>query len=192
MRRLKLYSHLMTIFFLTLAMGCVGHSVFFDPSHVPLVDLQGDALQRYQNDVRMCQQQVLKLYEGKTDTRNQDREFRECLIKKGYVLLSWNAPVVLCRVEVQRTTLSSASMTPMSFWPLCVQPKIQQRTNLFVRNVNPQTYKPSCSNTWGFFLEKADANAVQTNLACASKESHPFFQYLNTLSFFFVIQRYLI
>lgn len=80
--------HLVTLPFLVMTAGCLGYSSFGDVSHIPLVDLPNNGLHQYHQDVRLCQNQVLKLYEGKTDPRNQDREFRECLINKGYVLLS--------------------------------------------------------------------------------------------------------
>lgn len=67
---------------------CFGCSALVDVTHVPMVDLQGDGLHRYRQDVSLCQKQVMKLYEGRTDARNQDREFRACLINRGYVLLS--------------------------------------------------------------------------------------------------------
>lgn len=73
---------------LVIMTGCVGYSALHDVSHIPLVNLHGDELKRYHQDLKLCQQQVLKQFEAKSDARNQDREFRACLINKGYVLLS--------------------------------------------------------------------------------------------------------
>lgn len=63
-------------------------SVATDVFQTPHVNLKGEAFKRYQNDAQTCQQEIIQLYKTKADSRNKNIEFRECLIKKGYVLLS--------------------------------------------------------------------------------------------------------
>jgi hypothetical protein len=63
-------------------------SVANDVFQTPHVNLKGEEFKRYQNDAQMCQQEIIQLYKTRVDSRNKNIEFRECLIKKGHVLLS--------------------------------------------------------------------------------------------------------
>ena len=57
-------------------------------SYVPDVNLKGDARRLYQQDVAICQKQILQQYGDKHTTNNAIVDLRRCLIDKGYVLLS--------------------------------------------------------------------------------------------------------
>lgn len=57
-------------------------------NYVPDVNLKGDERQRYDQDLGICQQQILKQYGDKYTTNNAIIDLRRCLIDKGYVLLS--------------------------------------------------------------------------------------------------------
>lgn len=60
----------------------------YDVLLIPDVNLKGQELQRYQNDVQTCQKEIIQIYKNKLDSRNKMIDFRECLIRKGYLLLS--------------------------------------------------------------------------------------------------------
>ena len=69
--------------------ACVSqNSVASDVLQIPHVNLKREAFKRYQNDAQACQQEIIQMYKTKVDVRNKNIDFRECLIKKGYVLLS--------------------------------------------------------------------------------------------------------
>lgn len=87
MRLTKAILHLTGIVCSMMAVGCVNTSTLQDELHVPLVNIQDGQRQRYMQDVQQCREQALKLYEGKADKRNQNRDLRACLISKGYVLM---------------------------------------------------------------------------------------------------------
>jgi len=57
-------------------------------NYVPDVNLKGDARRQYDQDVAICQQQILQQYGDKYITNNAIIDLRRCLIDKGYVLLS--------------------------------------------------------------------------------------------------------
>jgi hypothetical protein len=54
----------------------------------PYVMLQGDALRQYQADVVVCQKQIMAQYGDRYASNNAIIALRQCLISKGYVLLS--------------------------------------------------------------------------------------------------------
>lgn len=88
MKLFKCIQHFASNCALMLAAGCAYPSPFNNVSHIPQVELKGDDLRRYHDDVRVCQSQVMRRNVGKSDKRNQDRKFRECLINNGHMLLS--------------------------------------------------------------------------------------------------------
>jgi hypothetical protein len=55
---------------------------------VPDVNLTGEALKVYHGDVATCQRQIIQQYGNKYASNNAVVDMRQCLIKKGYVLLS--------------------------------------------------------------------------------------------------------
>jgi len=55
---------------------------------VPDVNLTGEALKAYYDDVATCQRQIIQQYGDKYTNNNAVIDMRQCLIKKGYVLLS--------------------------------------------------------------------------------------------------------
>jgi len=57
-------------------------------NYVPDVSLKGDARRQYDQDVAVCQKQILQQYGDKYVTNNAIIDLRRCLIDKGYVLLS--------------------------------------------------------------------------------------------------------
>lgn len=56
--------------------------------YVPQVMLTDADRQRYADDVDQCRTQVFSEYKDKHDIRNINTDFRACLLRKGYVLLS--------------------------------------------------------------------------------------------------------
>ena len=56
--------------------------------HIPAVNLQGEALKKYQSDAASCQSELLKRYGERYGSNNAITDMRKCLIDKGYVLLS--------------------------------------------------------------------------------------------------------
>ena len=56
--------------------------------YVPDVNLKGDARRQYDQDVVICQKQIMQQYGDKYVTNNAIIDLRRCLIDKGYVLLS--------------------------------------------------------------------------------------------------------
>jgi hypothetical protein len=56
--------------------------------HVPDVNLSGEALKTYHDDVATCQRQIIQQYGDKYTANNAIIDVRQCLIKKGYVLIS--------------------------------------------------------------------------------------------------------
>ena len=59
-----------------------------DEIYVPQVTLTAADRQRYTEDVDQCRSHVFSEYKGKHDIRNINTDFRACLLRKGYVLLS--------------------------------------------------------------------------------------------------------
>ena len=57
-------------------------------NYVPDVNLKGDERRKYEEDVAICQNQILKQYGSKYTSNNAIIDVRHCLIQKGYVLLS--------------------------------------------------------------------------------------------------------
>jgi hypothetical protein len=57
-------------------------------NYVPDVNLKGEALKTYYDDVATCQRQIIQQYGNKYTTNNAIADVRQCLIKKGHVLLS--------------------------------------------------------------------------------------------------------
>ncbi len=57
-------------------------------NHAPYVALQGDDLRKYKADLVVCQKKVLSKYGDRYASNNAIIALRECLIAKGYVLLS--------------------------------------------------------------------------------------------------------
>ena len=57
-------------------------------NYVPDVNLKGDARLQYEQDVALCQKQIVAKYGDKYVTNNAITDLRRCLIDKGYVLLS--------------------------------------------------------------------------------------------------------
>lgn len=57
-------------------------------NYVPDVNLKGDDRLRYEQDVAICQKQILKQYGDNYGSNNAVTDLRRCLIEKGYVLLS--------------------------------------------------------------------------------------------------------
>jgi hypothetical protein len=56
--------------------------------HIPAVNLQGEALKKYQLDAASCQSELLKRYGERYGSNSAITDMRKCLIDKGYVLLS--------------------------------------------------------------------------------------------------------
>jgi hypothetical protein len=57
-------------------------------NYIPDVDLKGDQRRQYEEDVAICQRNILMQYGEKFTTNNAITDLRRCLIDKGYVLLS--------------------------------------------------------------------------------------------------------
>ena len=57
-------------------------------NYVPDVNLKGDERRKYEEDVAICQNQIIKKYGDKYISNNAIIDVRQCLIQKGYVLLS--------------------------------------------------------------------------------------------------------
>jgi hypothetical protein len=57
-------------------------------NYVPDVNLTGEALKAYYDDVATCQRKIIQQYGDKYTNNNAVIDMRQCLIKKGYVLLS--------------------------------------------------------------------------------------------------------
>jgi hypothetical protein len=57
-------------------------------NYVPDVNLKGEERRKYEEDVALCQKQILKQYGDKYISNNAIIDVRQCLIQKGYVLLS--------------------------------------------------------------------------------------------------------
>ena len=55
--------------------------------YVPQVQTES-SLNQYKKDANACRSNTLKAYVDKNDARNINRDFRACLIEKGYKLLS--------------------------------------------------------------------------------------------------------
>jgi hypothetical protein len=55
---------------------------------VPDVNLKGEALKTHHDDVATCQRQIIQKYGDKYTANNAIIDVRQCLINKGYVLLS--------------------------------------------------------------------------------------------------------
>ena len=75
----------------TLLAGCSqlsGSIPIHNGNYVPDVNLQGEELNKYYNDVGLCQREILNRYGPKSDSNNAITDLRHCLINKGYVLLS--------------------------------------------------------------------------------------------------------
>jgi len=66
----------------------LGTSIINNGNAVPDVNLKGDARRQYEQDVAICQKQILQQYGDKYVTNNAITDLRRCLISKGYVLLS--------------------------------------------------------------------------------------------------------
>lgn len=57
-------------------------------NYIPDVNLQGEALQKYREDVAICQRALIKRHGDQYSANHAVTELRRCLIDKGYVLLS--------------------------------------------------------------------------------------------------------
>ena len=57
-------------------------------NYVPDVNLKGEERRKYEEDVGLCQKQILKQYGDKYISNNAIIDVRHCLINKGYGLLS--------------------------------------------------------------------------------------------------------
>lgn len=83
--------HLLCICLLILS-GCATNLGFDLPiingNYVPDVNLKGDARRQYEQDVAICQKQIVAKYGDKYVSNNAITDLRRCLIDKGYVLLS--------------------------------------------------------------------------------------------------------
>ena len=55
---------------------------------MPDVNLKGDALKTYHEDVATCQKQIFQQFGDKSTSNNAITAVRLCLINKGYILLS--------------------------------------------------------------------------------------------------------
>jgi hypothetical protein len=80
------------IFFLATLGACSGHWPPNTPSAydmpLPAVNLQGEALKKYQFDAASCQSELLKRYGDRYGSNNAITDMRKCVIDKGYVLLN--------------------------------------------------------------------------------------------------------
>ncbi len=92
---MKIYSkskNLVSVWLLIALTGCAGQLTSGLPinhgSYIPDVNLKGDALKSYYEDVATCQRQIIQQYGDKYTANNAITDVRHCLIKKGYVLLS--------------------------------------------------------------------------------------------------------
>ena len=68
--------------------GCSSYGASSKGGHTPFVDLTGGELLRYKDDVVICNERVRARYGDDYAYQNDIRDVRECLIEKGYVLLS--------------------------------------------------------------------------------------------------------
>ena len=84
--------HLLCTSLLLTLSGCAANLGFDLPitngNYVPDVNLKGDARRQYDQDVAICQKQIMQQYGDKYVTNNAIIDLRRCLIDKGYVLLS--------------------------------------------------------------------------------------------------------
>ncbi len=68
--------------------GCSSLGASSRGDHTPFVDLTGGELLKYKDDVVICNERVRARYGDGYAYQNNIRDVRECLIQKGYVLLS--------------------------------------------------------------------------------------------------------
>ncbi len=68
--------------------GCSSYGNSIRGYHTPAVNLIGDELLKYKNDVVICNERIRAAYGDGVAYQNGIRDVRGCLIQKGYVLLS--------------------------------------------------------------------------------------------------------
>lgn len=68
--------------------GCSSYGISRKGYHTPYADLTGDELLKYKNDVVLCNEKFRAAYGDGYAYQNDIRDVRQCLIQKGYVLLT--------------------------------------------------------------------------------------------------------
>ena len=68
--------------------GCSSYGNSIRGYHTPAVNLMGDELLKYKNDVVLCNEKIRPAYGDGHAYQSDIRDVRACLIQKGYVLLS--------------------------------------------------------------------------------------------------------
>ena len=57
-------------------------------NYAPDVNLKGEPRRAYEQDLEVCQKQIIATYGDRQTSNNAITDLRQCLIQKGYVLLS--------------------------------------------------------------------------------------------------------
>ncbi len=57
-------------------------------NYAPDVNLKGEQRRVYEQDLEVCQKQMITRYGDRLSSNNAITDLRQCLIQKGYVLLS--------------------------------------------------------------------------------------------------------
>ena len=57
-------------------------------NYAPDVNLKGEPRRAYEQDLEVCQKQIIAKYSDRLTSNNAITDLRQCLIQKGYVLLS--------------------------------------------------------------------------------------------------------